>query len=562
MKKSRRDVIRAGAVGLVLCASVAASPVASAETSNDLSDDVVATMNKAFDALSKKTIVSSPSFSASASDWVIPFTDDAEFIGALGSSNNDFAESLKSPRTLDDVKSGVDKITAVKLGDDVVAALPFGKIDKSDGGFTLKDLKVGDVVDFNGDSVPLSAHGLSIHALSGNKGDKPDASQEVSPRAVLKSAVTRYVDGSNVVDDSLMSKLDTNALTPGEKTTIEKEFDVDTNGQKLTSKLKAYKKASSEESDKSDGVFDGLEPIQDAESSQPVESSGEQRQRLEFNVGKDDGVIYIRQSFVDENGNVVAPEDVDSAVVAKPGLEVQASTSEGSRKLSGDEKQTVYNQARLTRLTTGKRYQVLVNLYECTDSGKCREIAAVNREIIPKSSSSMQNFSVNLSTKGLDKDKATFEWTTRVFEGTGDVKNMGKQLTGVEDHPDSQVLSFDGKKSANGSKSTNKTGDGRAKTEQAAPVGSTGNENLEVGDEAPPASMDEIQMNENVEQMQEENDSRKSKTIWSTLIVISAAALTVGALMSSRLGPKMRGMIGKSNSHIADGASDNEKGRS
>lgn len=507
-------------------------------------DTLSTAAKKAFNQWHKSTITSDPTFSlpgatsSSTLDWVVPFTTDQTVVQGLVNSDKSLQEQLKNPKKLEDIDSKQDTMTLALAPDkSIVAVLPYDSATvNSDGTVTVKGVVGGDVVTVDDDdksetTMPVAVQQDSIKLLySADKGahtSQHDLINAVSPQVTVSNESTSWDNGQDKYsipfDGTYLPPID-----PGSTAKIsDKRRIVNNSDSPLTTTIEAYALTDDKDKDKKDGKEDGLTPIEDKDGNQvKAESttdpgSHDSTTTIEFVVPDDkDGQVYLKTITRDKDGNIVSPTSISSLKNQKPMMDVQASTENKSSKLDKDKDQKIYNQVSLNQLTPGKRYQILVNLYQCT-SGECTEVAAVNREIIPTTPQSTQNFSVDVNTKGMG-DSSTFEWTTKLYEGTGDVYNMGPQLAAVDNHPDSQILSFDGKRRKSGTTDVKKSSE---KT-QMKPIDeySAGNKGDDVdkkadsedtsqptiGNEEPPADMGEVRQN-NKNERDEISEHRKGK---------------------------------------------------
>lgn len=509
-----------------------------------LSDETVESSRQAFDYWSPKTLETSGSFNApgvksgATIDWVIPFVEDATFMSAYAEIDSSFADKLQDIANVSDLTEGVETPTPARLPDGtVVAVLPHGNVTAEANGVIKVDaVTTGamvdnpDATDDNADEefkrIPLGVNDASVRYLykSGNNESGFDAVSAKAPNEAVYNARATYSLKGEGDSASLVSPQVINAIAPSGEIDFTREFKaVNNSGRNLTSTLKAWVSTGDEDLDKKDGNADGLTPFLD-EAGKQVQSvkdklDGDVAHTLSF-ASPDNGLVYVSNEIRDSKGDLVTSPSMDALVVAQPAIDVQASSELGSRKLKTDgETQNIYNQVMLGQLVPGQRYQVLVNLFECTKSGGCKEVAAVNREIKPASQGRVENFSANVPVLK-DKD-ATYEWTTRVYEGTGDVKNMGRELARVADHPkDTQVLS------ASGQSESLKKDDDKTPTADDV-VMDTHSPDLDslIGDSEPPFDMDQVRKNNEVlDAEQNANENARRSILWGSLILLLPAS--------------------------------------
>lgn len=504
----------------------------------------------AFDYWAPKLMQSNPVFSipgaphASQIEWVLPVTDNANLIDAAARADEDFRNSLQSPPKLSELTGGVDKITAAVTDDGhLVAVLPFGKANISNGKVSLDEMVSGAMIQATEDKdslVPIAAPDGAIRLLydvveNGKHTTTGfDLIDGVNPLVTISGLEVAYDNGkSDSPDFQSITNLVITPINPETANRIKEVVRV-LNGQDkdVTSILEVLRTPrDGEQGDPSKGGLlpvtgpDG-KPLVEEKSVAPGKSTVEHT--IEFVSPEEGDQVYLVHRVVDAEGvNVVQP-DMRTLPSLKPTLDVQASSQEGSRKLAGHGKQTIYNQAKVRQLTPGKPYQVLVNLSQCNPTDGCVEVAAVNREIIPRDTTERtENFAVDIDTSQIADDN-TFEWSTSVYEGTGDVKNMGAKLAAVDDHPSSQVLSFSG----NGS-SLNKNGAGE-RTVQHSDAGQ-----LEIKDEAPPVSMEEVRANN--AKLDADAEGKGSSWVWAAGAGVVGLLALAGAALWQRNRSTVRG---------------------
>ena len=490
------------------------------------------------DVMTVNTRFNDPSLSGGESvKRAIVASDDDMLMTALEQSDKDYAKALKNPKKLSELKSSPDSFTPVKTDDGrVVTVLPYGEAKVNQGYVSIKKLKTGLEIKSpeSGDDIPFVIPNETLHLFFAKDGESIDNNLVNSIKSALTVVDNRlvYGDGKN---DIPLNNGSVGALRPNKEAELTQNTNVVNNfNEDLTSVVEAYAPTKSEKDDKADGHKDGLAPIKNARSEETLKpGNNDTKQKLKFKVpDSDEGVVYINHRIQTPDGEVVVPQSMDVVEVSDPAIDVQASTENASSKLD-DGEQKIYNEVRASQMTTGKPYQVLVNLYQCDGLDECKEIAAVNREIIPETSVRSEFFSVEVDADKLKNKDSTFEWTTRLYEGTGDVKKMGDELASVDDHPKSQVLSFSGKAEGLGSEKVN------VEHADTVHVNAQGDENkseddlLEVSDEAPPAPMEQVRENneKNEQESQEERGMFTNETVgWIALgvLVLIGAAGAIG----------------------------------
>ena len=529
-----------------LCASALAStmtvgliamtaPTAYAATDNPVHNAA----QEAFDYWAPRLMKSSPSFAVpGASDsgqvkWALPVTDSPELMNAAAEADAEFRRALDNPRKLRDLTGGVDKVTPAVTDDGaLVVALPFDKASMNDGRIVLDNLLSGTMIQATQDEesqVPIGAPDSAIRVLydvvagGEHKTTGFDLVDALKPVVTVANREVSYNNGkADSPDFQSITNLSITPINPETRNVITESMRV-LNGQgDVTSILEVLR--TPKEGEKGDPDKGGLVPVESADGK-PLKQEKEVdsdkatvEHTIEFVSPKEGDQVYLMHRVVDAEGNNVVQPDMRTLSALKPTLDVQASSQEGSRKLADSGKQTIYNQAKVRQLTPGKPYQVLVNLSQCNPTDGCTEVAAVNREIIPRDTTERtENFAVDIDTSNVDTDN-TFEWSTSVYEGTGNVKDMGAKLAAVDDHPSAQVLSFSGDGT-----SLNKTGAGeRAQQHSDEPK-------LEIKDEAPPVPMEDVRKNN--EQLDAESGEDNSVAIWAIGgLVAAVVALLAGAL--------------------------------
>ena len=480
---------------------LATSPVATASPA----DDARNLAQQAFDWWAPRLMKSSPSFTLpgiqgnATVKWALAVTENADVMDAARQVDPEFAKKLDSPPKLSTLTKGVDKLTPA-IADDgtLVTVLPFDKATIRGGEVTLHGLMAGALLQATEDKhsqVPIAAPDGAIQVLydiatgSGHKTSGLDMVNALKPAVTISKSELSYNNGKK---DGLpylpITNLNITPITPGAMNTLEQVVDIVNNRDgDLRSIVEVLTTAGGGKSDDKGGLVPVLgsdgKPIRDTKKVGDGRSTV--KHDLAFKSPRESEQVYVNHRVVDDKGRDVVQPSMRTMSALKPTLDVQASSQEGSRKLAGQERQMIYNQAKISQLTPGKPYQVLVNLSQCNPTDGCTEVAAVNREIIPRDTTERtENFSVDIDATNIEPDN-TFEWTTSVFEGTGDIHKMGDKLVAVDDHPSSQVLSFDGK-----GESLNKGGAGETTTHHAG-----GDEGLEIGNEAPPSSMEQVREN-------------------------------------------------------------------
>lgn len=456
----------------------------------------------------------------------IVVSDDEMLMAGLEQSNEDYAKALRNPAKLSGLASAPDTFMPVETDDGrIVTAIPFKDVRVGKGHVTLDGLKTGLEIKSleSGSEVPFIIPSETLKLFFTKGGDDYDnnlVNASTNALSIVNTALV-YGGGENNIP---LNGASVSALRPDRDAELTQNVNVVNNfGEDLKSIVEAYAPAKSESEDKADGRVDGLTPIKGSRTEETLKpGNNDVKQALKFKAPKtDEGVVYINHRIETKNGDVVVPQSMDVMEVSEPVIDVQASTENASSKLSKG-KQKIYNEVRASQLTSGKPYQILVNLYQCDGPDECKEIAAVNREIIPDISVRDEYFSVEVDASKLKNDGATFEWTTRLYEGTGDVKKMGDELASVADHPKSQVLSFSGSAEGLGSEKVNVEHADSVRV-NAADVEESNDDLLEVGDEAPPAPMEQVRENneKNSEESQEQRGLFTNETLsWVVLGIL------------------------------------------
>lgn len=541
-----KRMIPACIAGCALLVSPAApTALAADDEHNIMTDSMRTTIDKAFDAWRDKTITADTAFKVDGAtagakvSRAIPFTDDPNVIAAA-SRSKDLAKVMQSPKKLSEIKGPVDKLTPAVAPDGTgVLVLPSGKAVAKQGSIIIEDLQAGlassdESGDYVSSALPQSLK-LLYNVNSSNSGNEIVNAAHIKDS--IRSEVMSYKSGKETLP---MTPGALNALIPEKAASLVKQFTIPgADHGRLTSVLEAFTTAKDDEQDALDGIKDGLTPLLDSKGNKVTSKkqiaagqSGDVDHEIEFVAPGEDKMVYINHRVVDGSGRVVSPQGMDAFAVTDASIVAQASTDLGSAKLKDEDKQRIYNTVQATQLHPGKRYQILVNLYKCEGEGKCEEVAAVNREIIPEENTRTEHFSVDIDTSGMDRDNATYEWSTRVYEGTGDVKKMGKSLAEVDDFPESQVLSFSGKReSNNGGRVEEKHADVIDVAQDGAENESSG---AKIGSEAPPANIDEIRQNNKVlDSQNEDSGANKGLIIWGSIVGVLAI---VGVFMIRRDG--------------------------
>lgn len=494
----------------------------------------------AFDYWAPKLMQSSPAFSIPGAPqggeikWALPVTDDLNLLNAAAEADAEFRKALDNPRKLSELTGGVDKPTPAVTDDgELVVVLPFDKATITNGRVFLDSLISGTMIQATQDKdsmVPIGAPDNAIRLLYDVVSNGQhlttgfDLIDAVKPLVTISDIEVSYDNGkADSPDFQSITNMAITPINPETQNTIKEVVRV-LNGQNadVTSILEVLRTPrDGEQGDPNKGglvpVFgpDG-KPIMQQETVAPGKSSV--THTIEFTSPHEGEQVYLMHRVVDDKGNNIVQPDMRTLSALKPTLDVQASSQIGSRKLDGHGQQTIYNQAKLRQLTPGKPYQVLVNLSQCNPNDGCVEVAAVNREIIPRDTTDRtENFAVDIDTSQV-ADNNTFEWSTSVYEGTGDVQNMGAKLTAVDDHPPAQVLSFSGD-----GKSLNRGGAGERNVKHSD------EEKLEIKDQAPPVSMEEVRKNN--EQLDADASKSESAPVWAigaglaSLIALAAGAV-------------------------------------
>lgn len=534
--KLRRLCASALATSMSVGLIATAAPMAHAATDNPVHNAA----QDAFNYWAPRLMKSSPSFTipgASESGevkWALPVTDSPELLDAAAQSDAAFRQALDNPRKLRDLTGGVDKITpAVSDDGALVVVLPFDKASVDAGRVVLSNLLAGTMIQATQDKesqVPIGAPDNAIRLLydvvvgGESKTTGFDLVDALKPVVTIANREVAYNNGKKSSPEfESITNLAITPINPETRNVITESMRV-LNGQgDVTSILEVLRTPN--EGEKGDPSKGGLVPVQGADGKPLKQEKGVDSDKesvehtIEFVSPKEGDQVYLMHRVVDAKGNDVVQPDMRTLSALKPTLDVQASSQEGSRKLVGEDKQTIYNQAKVRQLTPGKPYQVLVNLSQCNPTDGCTEIAAVNREIIPRDTTERtENFAVDIDTSNVDENN-TFEWSTSVFEGTGDVKKMGEKLAAVDDHPGAQVLSFSGDAT-----SLNKTGAG----ERAQQHSNEGK--LEIKDEAPPVPMEDVRKNN--ESLDADSSEDSSAKVWGIGIVAGLLGVIVVPLFA------------------------------
>lgn len=511
---------------------------------------------KAFEAHGENTYTANAWFSVDGIgegvdvEWAIPISVSQELIDFIAPSDERFRAALDDPKPVEDYTNPVGKPTPARAANgQIVVVLPHSGAVTVEGGIVIEDLQSGDMVQMTEDKqslVPVVSPGVDVKLLYG-AGDKTStydpsgaATQSVGNNGHMAQYTRDNGETGTVIENERGEEKDVDinlagnidnlpVLNPGDRVRLTIDANVtNTSGQDLIYSVQPYGTTEDVEVDKRDGTEDGLYPITD-EDDRPIEGratvsgdGNDTQVTVEF-VVPDDGLVYLNHRLLDTDGNDVAPQKMDTIMVAEPEMDVQASTESGNSKMV-DGKQTIYNQAAITNLTPGKPYQVLVNLFQCDAPGDCSEIAAVNREIIPRNNNSIQNFSVLVDANSLGSSDSTLEWETRLYEGTGDIYNMGDLIHEVADRGENQVISPSGSRTSLDAKRTQQSGTVNAQGGDVTEVEVNDN-GLEVGDEEPPASIDQVRSNN--EELSEQNESRLAGQWIGTAIVTAIVLLTI-----------------------------------
>lgn len=532
-----KRVIPACIAGCALLVSPSAPAALAADSEHSImTDSMRTTIDKAFDAWREKTITADTSFKVDAAtagakvSRAIPFTDDPNVIAAAARDEG-MAKAMKSPKKLSEINGPVDKLTPAVADDGTgVLVLPSGEATAKQGSIIIKDLQSGlassdDSGDYVSSASPQSLK-LLYDVNSSTSGNEIVNAARIKDS--IRSEIMSYKSGKETLP---MTQGALNALVPEKTASLVKQFTIPgADHDQLTSVLEAFTTAKDDAQDALDGVKDGLTPLLDSNGNKVTSKkqiaagqSGDIDHEIEFVAPGKGKMVYINHRLVDGSGRVVSPQGMDAFAVTDASIVAQASTDLGSAKLKDEDKQRIYNTVQATQLHPGKRYQILVNLYKCEGEGNCEEVAAVNREIIPEENARTEHFSVDIDASGMDRGNATYEWSTRVYEGTGDVKKMGKSLAKVDDFPESQVLSFSGKRESNNAgRVEEKHADVIDVAQDGAKSESSG---AKIGDEAPPASIEEIrQNNEVLDSQNEDSGANKGLIIWGSIVGVLAIA--------------------------------------
>lgn len=473
-------------------------------------------------------------------EWLLAYTNEPAIVEQLVKQGQ-VDDPSKVP-SINDFRDGVKEPTLADSNGSLVAILPFDSHEiEHDGSIRLKNVVFGITDDDTSFVTDTNNLGL-IYDIGGGNTTGFDINEGVIPsvRDSDMQSLFRKDNQSAVIDMSTLAN-----LAPDGDAVIERVINIANDaGRELTSRIKAYVSTDDDSLDAKDGRNDGMTPLLDA-NGQPVESvksvtsSGDVTHQMRLSSAGDNNFIYLSHELVDENGNRVSPLSNEMFSSAKPVIDVQASTETSSSQLDANkDKQRIFNSVNIAQMQPLQPYQVLVNLYKCGGPGDCQEVAAVNREIIPDSSSRVEHFSVDIDTSSLDKEKGSYEWTTRVFKGTGDVKKMGEELASVVDHPAAQVVSFNSKQTPNGSESTNvkqhsdtvTLADGEVKESHK----DIPDHDLRIENNAPSASIDEIRENNTAREVTEEKENSSRKSLITVVSIVGLGIVAIAALVGTR----------------------------
>lgn len=473
-------------------------------------------------------------------EWLLAYTNEPAIVEQLVKQGQ-VDDPSKVP-SINDFRDGVKEPTLADSNGSLVAILPFDSHEiERDGSIRLKNVTFGITDDDTSFVTDTNNLGL-IYDIGGGDTTGFDINEGVIPsvRDSDMQSLFRKDNQSAVIDMSTLAN-----LAPDGDAVIERAINIANDaGRELTSRIKAYVSTDDDSLDAKDGRNDGMTPLLDA-NGQPVESvksvtsSGDVTHQMRLSSAGDNNFIYLSHELVDENGNRVSPLSNEMFSSAKPVIDVQASTETSSSQLdTNKDKQRIFNSVNIAQMQPLQPYQVLVNLYKCGGPGDCQEVAAVNREIIPDSSSRVEHFSVDIDTSSLDKEKGSYEWTTRVFKGTGDVKKMGEELASVVDHPAAQVVSFNSKQTPNGSESTNvkqhsdtvTLADGEVKESHK----DIPDHDLRIENNAPSASIDEIRENNTAREVTEEKENSSRKSLITVVSIVGLGIVAIAALVGTR----------------------------
>ncbi|WP_425304668.1 hypothetical protein, partial [Corynebacterium mastitidis] len=467
-------------------------------------------------------------------DWALVYTQDTDLIDQLIAYDPEISAQIHQPRTLTDYAGEpIDKPTLMRAQDNsAVVALPFDSVEITPDGLAFHGVRAGDVFSPQREPHAKTTTAPETTAETTTTPDDTDATTAPTSSAEQNPPETPSVDASatftmpvGAAPDSLRALYSAdggvtttgtattqavapivtvtsddlayagtrgrlingqgiNPLSPGGEITLTRSAQI-TNpaGRSTHGRMKAFTTTENPDEDRLDGIEDGLTPIPGAETSQSIPEEG-LTQELHFTVPKDASMVYVRTDVVDDDDAYVAPPTMHAFNVLKTEIDSQASTEDKNTTLRPETKQKVFNEVDLTSLSPGQPYHVIAQLFQCT-AGDCKEIAAVNREIIPREEISKQYFSVNVDTTGFTED-TTLEWATQVRTGTGDFNNMGPVVSTVVSEPNSTVLSLSGSVNAqreDGTRRENHAGS----TQQI--------HGLEIGEEHPPAGKEEVRKN-------------------------------------------------------------------
>lgn len=498
--------------------------------------------------------------------WATAFSDDPDYVHIVATTTHtkpdkapkvsDFAGKDKSPDTPTVAKTPDGKLVVVVPTHDVSVHnghLRAGSIDAK------VEVNVSDDAD-NPIVVPTTPPTKSLHALyegtddAGKKAtSKGDVDKALRPTVGVGNATVGYDSEKKNKQDPPPSDGGVIPLNPKSTNRLNVSRYVKTDDpDSVKSVTTAYQPTDDAELDAKDGHKDGLTPI-NGQSRVEEQAAGDGEVTTPITVDIPDGVdtVYLHNEVVNQDGEEVAPPSMMTAAVTDVELDAQASTENQNSQLKPDTTQKIWDQVDVTNLMPGKPYNVVTQLFQCGD-GNCVEVAAVNREIIPRASETMQNFAVEVDTSDMGDDD-TFEWATTVYEGTGDFNEMGNKLAEIADHPDSQVLSFTGTRSSH--QAGERVEEQAAETFDSHPLsdddrmtgsadvedarGNTGKK-YEIVDEAPPANMNVVRENnqklDDVSTDQVNRDRAKyredHKTPWLPLGVLTGIVLTSAVAMA------------------------------
>lgn len=405
----------------------------------------------------KTTSIKDVTFPLNAGDkakninWALAYSDDPGYINIVAVNN---PETAKKPQKLADLtkkSNNLDKpALATTPNGKTVAVIPTTTPKATTNGIHIDEVKARIDANISQDpekphTVPVAPPTDSLHLLyeittkAGKKETSgADMNKSLTPEVSAGNTTISYDSNKKNDNDPQPSDGSLIPLQPGSSNDLIFSRYINSN-EEVTSIIRALVPTQNDKDNDKDGLapLDGFNPVKKTTNgAENVQSN------VHLDVPKNVEEVYLHNEVVDKNGKEVTTPSMSTAAVSKINIDAQASTENKNAQLKPNAKQKIWNQVLLDNLMPGKPYNVVSNLYQCGD-GNCTEVAAVNREIIPRASESLQNFAVKVDTSDME-DGDTFEWETHVYEGTGDFNNMGQKLADMADHNKNQVLSFSG----------------------------------------------------------------------------------------------------------------------